>query len=153
MIHYYYGYGKGKTCSAVGAAMRAYGAGMSVLFVQFFKNDQSSELSALPFEVYPSPHNLGFNPGDEYKVWVDGALDYIKNSSADVVVLDESSDLIPKFLTVDGMKKLLSSDREYIITGHNKVSELYDLADYATFFQKEKHPYDKGVAARHGIEY
>ena len=43
MIHYYYGYGKGKTCSAVGAAMRAYGAGMSVLFVQFFKNDQKTE--------------------------------------------------------------------------------------------------------------
>ena len=153
MIHYYYGYGKGKTCSAVGAAMRAYGAGMTVLFVQFFKNDQSSELSALPFEVYSSLHNLGFNPGEEYQPWVDEAIEYIKKSSAEVVVLDEFSDLIPKFLSANDMTQLLSGNKEYIITGHNKVSELYDLADYATFFQKEKHPYDKGVTARRGIEY
>lgn len=153
MIHYYYGYGKGKTCSAVGASMRAHGAGMSVLLVQFFKNDSSSELSVLPFEVYPSPHNLGFNPGDEYQSWVDEAVKYIKKSTADVVVLDEFSDLIPKFLSVDDMKTLLSNDREYIVTGHNKVDELCELADYVTFFQKEKHPYDSGVSARRGIEY
>ena len=70
-----------------------------------------------------------------------------------MIVLDEFSDLIPKFLSVDDMKKLLSTDREYIITGHNKVDELCELADYVTFFQKEKHPYDSGVSARRGIEY
>lgn len=107
----------------------------------------------MPFEVYPSPHNLGFNPGDEYQSWVDEAVEYIKKSTADVVVLDEFSDLIPKFLSVDDMKTLLSNDREYIITGHNKVDELCELADYVTFFQKEKHPYDSGVSARRGIEY
>lgn len=153
MIHYYYGYGKGKTCSAVGAAMRAYGSGMRVLLVQFFKNDGSSELSALPFEVYPSPHNLGFNPGEEYMAWVESALLYVKNSTADVVVLDEFSDLVPKFLSTNDIKTVLSGDREYIVTGHNKVAELYDIADYAIFFQKEKHPYDRGVAARRGIEF
>ena len=109
MIHYYYGFGKGKTSSAVGAGMRAFGAGMSVLFVQFFKDNKSSERSVLPFEVYPCPDSLPFNVGEEYK--------------------------------------------EYIITGHNYLNELGDIADYVTRFEKIKHPYDSGVPARKGIEF
>ena len=37
MIHLYHGDGKGKTTAAVGLATRASGAGMRVLFAQFFK--------------------------------------------------------------------------------------------------------------------
>ena len=55
MIQIYYGYGKGKTTAAIGAGMRAKGAGMSVLLVQFFKNNKSSELSVLPFDIFKAP--------------------------------------------------------------------------------------------------
>lgn len=41
MIHYYYGYGKGKTTGALGLGMRAHGAGMSILLVQFLKDSVS----------------------------------------------------------------------------------------------------------------
>lgn len=92
MIHYYYGFGKGKTSSAVGAGMRAYGAGMSVLFVQFFKDNKSSERSALPFEVYPCPESLPFNVGEEYKAFVKKAVEYIKTADSDVIILDEFAD-------------------------------------------------------------
>ena len=101
MIQIYYGYGKGKTTAAIGAGMRAKGAGMSVLLVQFFKNNKSSELSVLPFDIFKAPDELPFNPGDDYKVWVDSAIDYIKHSDADVVILDEFVDLIPKFLSAE----------------------------------------------------
>ncbi|WP_081849916.1 cob(I)yrinic acid a,c-diamide adenosyltransferase [Ruminococcus sp. HUN007] len=37
MIHYYYGDGKGKTSSAVGALIRAAGSGMKCAMVQFFQ--------------------------------------------------------------------------------------------------------------------
>lgn len=153
MIHYYYGFGKGKTSSAVGAGMRAYGAGMSVLFVQFFKDDKSSERSVLPFEVYPCPESLPFNVGEEYKTFVDKAVEYIKTVNCDVIILDEFSDLIPRFLSVDEMKSIFSFDKEYIITGHSYLSVLGDIADYVTRFEKIKHPYDSGVPARKGIEF
>lgn len=153
MIHYYYGFGKGKTSSAVGAGMRAYGAGMSVLFVQFFKNDKSSERSVLPFEVYPCPESLPFNVGEEYKAFVDKAVEYIKTVNCDVIILDEFADLIPRFLSADEMKSIFSFDKEYIITGHNYLNELGDIADYVTRFEKIKHPYDSGVPARKGIEF
>lgn len=153
MIHYYYGFGKGKTSSAVGAGMRAYGAGMSVLFVQFFKDNKSSERSVLPFEVYPCPESLPFNVGGEYKSFVKKAVEYIKTADSDVIILDEFADLIPRFLSVDEMKSIFSSDKEYIITGHNYLNELGDIADYVTRFEKIKHPYDSGVPARKGIEF
>lgn len=44
MIQIYFGYGKGKTTSALGQGMRAKGAGKNVLLVQFLKNNKSSEL-------------------------------------------------------------------------------------------------------------
>lgn len=153
MIHYYYGFGKGKTSSAVGAGMRAYGAGMSVLFVQFFKDDKSSERSVLPFEIYPCPESLPFNVGEEYKAFVEKTVEYIKTVNCDVIILDEFADLIPRFLSVDEMKSIFSFDKEYIITGHNYLNELGDIADYVTRFEKIKHPYDSGVPARKGIEF
>ena len=153
MIHYYYGFGKGKTSSAVGAGMRAYGAGMSVLFVQFFKNDKSSERSVLPFEIYPCPESLPFNVGEEYKAFVEKAVEHIKTVNCDVIILDEFADLIPRFLSADEMKSIFSFDKEYIITGHNYLSVLGDIADYVTRFEKIKHPYDSGVPARKGIEF
>lgn len=154
MIHIYYGFGKGKTCSAVGAGIRAHGAGMKVLMVQFFKDNSSNELHSIPFEVVEAPSKLPFHPSaDMYLPWVNSAINYVKNSSADVIILDEFIDLIPNFISLDDAKELLNNDKEYILTGHSRIDELVEIADYVTNFQKEKHPYDNGVNARRGIEY
>lgn len=154
MIHYYYGFGKGKTTSALGAGIRAYGAGLKVLLVQFLKDNKSSELKVLPFEVYSAPEYLGFNPKkEEYMPWIDGAIEHIKSSDADVVLLDEFADLYPNYLKKEDIISVLEDNKEYIVTGHNKVDFLCDMADYVTLFSKEKHPYDKGVKARYGIEF
>lgn len=155
MIHYYYGFGKGKTSSALGAGLRAKGNGMSVLLVQFFKDNKSGELSSVPFDVFPAPEKIPFNVGvDEYLPWVMKALEYIKNCNYEVVILDEFADLIPKFISFDEAKSVIGdSSKEYIITGHYFNDDLCEIADYLTRFEKEKHPYDKGVKARKGIEY
>ena len=155
MIHYYYGFGKGKTSSALGAGLRARGNGMSVLLVRFFKDNKSSELASAPFDIYPAPEKIPFNVSvEEYMPWVKNALDYISKCESDVIILDEFADLIPKFISFDEAKSVLAdSSREYIITGHYHNEALYELADYVTRFEKEKHPYDNGVQARKGIEY
>lgn len=155
MIQMYYGFGKGKTTAALGLGMRAHGAGKSVLLVRFLKDSRSSELSTLPYEIYPSPEKLSFNPGKEYQPWVDGALEYVKNSNADVILLDEFIDIVGSFIgekdAVDFLKAL--GDKEIVITGHKRPEALFEASDYVTLVHKEKHPFDKGIKARRGIEY
>ena len=153
MIHIYYGYGKGKTSSAIGAGMRAKGAGKSVFLVQFLKDNKSSELSVLPFDVFSAPESLPFNPDKSYQPWVDSALNAVENCKNDVIILDEFLDVIPDFVSVQKALELIDTGREIIITGHKEVKELFEKADYLTFMDKIKHPYDKGVKARKGFEY
>ena len=142
MIQIYYGFGKGKTTAAIGQGMRAKGAGNTVTLVQFFKDNKSSELSVLPFDIFNAPDTLPFNPGKEYQAWVDSAIDYIISSKSDMIILDEFLDVID-----------MLNGREIVITGHKKVERLFEKADYITFMDKIKHPYDMGVKARKGIEY
>lgn len=47
MIHIYHGNGKGKTTAAIGAAVRAAGAGVPVIFSQFLKDGFSGEVGVL----------------------------------------------------------------------------------------------------------
>ncbi len=153
MIHIYYGCGKGKTTAALGAGMRAFGAGMSVALVQLLKDNKSSEISAVPFKVFNAPDCVKFNPGEEYMPCVKNACEFIKNVDADVIILDEFLDAIPDYISEETALDLLNRNAEYIITGHKRVDSIFSRADYITFMKKEKHPYDKGVCARLGIEY
>lgn len=73
---------QGKTTAAIGQGMRAKGAGNTVTLVQFLKDNKSSELSVLPFDIFNAPDTLPFNPGKEYQAWVDSAIDYIISSKA-----------------------------------------------------------------------
>ena len=139
MIQIYFGYGKGKTTSALGQGMRA----------------KSSELAVLPFDIFKSPENLPFNPGKEYQAWVDSALSYIKNSTCDIIILDEFLDVIDTFVSLNDSLDILNclKDKEVIITGHKKIDKFFEKADYITHMEKVKHPYDLGIGARKGIEY
>ena len=141
MIQIYYGFGKGKTTAAIGQGMRAKGAGNTVTLVQFLKDNKSSELPVLPFDIFNAPDALPFNPSKEYQAWVDSAIDYIISSKSNMIILDEF-----------GILDMLNG-REIVITGHKKVEKLFEKADYITFMDKIKHPYDMGVKARKGIEY
>ena len=154
MIQIYYGFGKGKTTAALGLGMRAVGAGKSVALVQFFKDNKSSELKSVPFEIYPSPDKLPFNPGKEYSEWICKAAEFIKSSDDDVIILDEFLDVIPDFISAETALELINKpNSEIIITGHKEVKELFEKADYITHMKKIKHPFDKGIKARKGIEY
>ena len=39
------------------------------------------------------------------------------------------------------------------MTGRDPAAELLELADYVSEIRKVKHPFDRGIAARKGIEY
>ena len=39
------------------------------------------------------------------------------------------------------------------MTGRGPAPWLLEAADYVTHMVKEKHPYDRGISARRGVEY
>ena len=169
MIHLYCGDGKGKTTAAVGLAVRAAGSGMRVLFVQFFKSGNSSEVDVLASvkgieTCHPTLHYGRFKTlNDGQKSEICGHYNELlteiigRAEMYDLIVLDESvsaygygmleNNTLLEFLRREGGR------REIVLTGRNPLPELVELADYVTEMKKVKHPFDGGIAARKGIEY
>ncbi len=160
MIHIYYGGGKGKTTAALGLSLRACGAGKRVAFYSFLKDNSSSErLAECGIGFYKNPDSVPFlyqmtaAEKARYAAWAREAVNSAFTCTADVVVLDEFLD-ITGLLGEDFVRALsFDGDTEYVITGHCKNDFLFDRADYITHMVSERHPYDSGAPARHGIEY
>lgn len=160
MIHIYYGDGKGKTSAALGLALRACGAGKTVAFYSFLKDNSSSErLAKCDIRFYRNPDKVPFlfnmtqQEKSEYTEWSKRAAYSAFSNDADVIILDEFLDVLPLLgeSFVDNLS--FSPQKEYVITGHSKCASLWDKADYITFMRKERHPYDSGTHARRGIEF
>ena len=66
-----------------------------------------------------------------------------------VVLEEESSNMGGNPLPEGG----LPENCEVVLTGRKAPKELLDRADYITEFRAERHPFEKGVQAREGIEY
>ncbi|MFG6382839.1 MAG: cob(I)yrinic acid a,c-diamide adenosyltransferase [Lachnospiraceae bacterium] len=79
------------------------------------------------------------------------------NSPNILLVLDEilvayHQELVNRQELIDFLKEK-PANVEVVLTGREPMSELLNLADYITYMKKCKHPYDKGVNARRGIEW
>ena len=78
------------------------------------------------------------------------------SGSCDLLVLDEIMAAINSgMVETEQVKQLLCSkpeELEVVLTGRNPPQELIELADYVSQIQKVKHPFDRGIAARDGIE-
>lgn len=167
MVHLYYGYGKGKTSAAIGFALRAAGAGMRGLCFQFLKGNNSSERKLLDklTDVISGRDNekFIFQMNDEEKSeaakYYSDIFDNIigKCKDYDFVILDEITDAVETgFISGEKLFDFINEYKgstEIIITGHNPAEELIESCDYVTEMKKIKHPYDKGIRARRGIEY
>lgn len=168
-VHLYYGDGKGKTTAAMGLAIRAAGAGKSVLIYQFLKNNDSSErkiLSMTPnITCIKGPERVKFTSRmtEEEKQRQlkqnDSVLCEILKQSKDydVLILDEALYAIDLHqLTEEPLIAYLknrSQSQEVILTGRNPSQKMIEIADYCSYIQKQKHPFDVGVKSRIGIEH
>ena len=169
LIHIYCGDGKGKTTAALGLALRAAGSGKSVLLLQFFKDGKSSEFAALDhvpgIEVVPQTRTFGFSwtlSGEEKKEareYYSGLLENAFRRAAEVglLVLDEAMSACTTGMIDEARLLELLREKpeglEVVLTGRNPSKALVSAADYVTEMKKIKHPYERGVAARKGIEY
>ena len=169
MIHVYTGDGKGKTTAAVGLAVRAAGSGRKVVFAQFIKSMPSAELEPLEklgVTVIRSRTRFGFTfqmdtatkelCGKEQRRILDDAAAAVRREGAALLVLDEVLDALgAAMLEEDILRDLirtLNLDCELVLTGRPVPDWLADAADYHSHIKKIKHPFDRGVKARDGIE-
>ena len=171
MIHIYYGDGKGKTTAAAGLALRAAGSRMKVMFVQFLKTEVSGERNVLRelenVTVTSCPLELKFTVDmtDAEKQQTAVLFRGIFERSAaaalseryDVIVLDEVFDIINEGMLSEAevLEFITNAPHsiEIVMTGHNPSQRFVDEADYVTEMKKIKHPYDRGLNGRIGIEF
>jgi cob(I)alamin adenosyltransferase len=167
--------GKGKTTAAFGLALRAAGCGNKVLIFQFLKpptlelgERMAIERSGLPIRVQSleAQWHLFRSLRNEQDVAAAGAAvrealarltELAVQRAYDVLILDEIVFCLALGLSqFEDIKRLIEQRNagvELILTGRGATAELIELADLVTEMKKIKHPYDKGVGARRGIDY
>ncbi|TSC63586.1 MAG: cob(I)alamin adenosyltransferase [Parcubacteria group bacterium Gr01-1014_106] len=173
MLLVFTGSGKGKTTAALGQALRAVGEGKRVLMVQFIKGpwksgeDEAAKLLAPQFKLVKMGRGfvgiLGDNlPREEHESAAREALTYaraeIDSKNWDIVILDEVNNAVElKLISAAQVFELMDLAKEkiehLILTGRDAPQEFIDHADLVTEMREIKHPYDKGVKARRGVEY
>lgn len=169
------GAGKGKTTAAMGQAVRAVGAGMKVLMIQFIKGNwkvaEIEGLKSLPnFELRRL--GLGFTiperrigPLSEHQAAIEAAWEQtvtaVMSDQWDLIILDEINNVIsdPNLNGVVSTADLLKLLQErptrlhMVLTGRGAPEELIAVADTVTEMVLLKHAYNQGIKARRGIEF
>ncbi len=169
MVHIYCGEGKGKTTAAIGMAVRFAGTG-TVLFCQFLKGEAAGEraiLKKVPGITVPEvPEKVPFFKTlkeTEKKEWIryyrqqwKHYQELMERETYGLVILDEilpaiGHGIFSKEEILAFMKK--NHHSELILTGRYAPESFLNAADYVSVIQKKKHPFDKGIRARRGVEY
>ena len=167
LLHIYCGDGKGKTTASLGLAIRAAGAGMKVCFVQFAKGGETSEHDSLKLipniTVVRCDRKYGFynemTDSDKKEITLNHnkLIDLAFKSDTDMIILDEFNFVYEYGLIDKNTAKQLilngKANKEIILTGRNPAEVFISAADYISEIKAVKHPYDKGITARKGIEY
>ncbi|MEM0097070.1 MAG: cob(I)yrinic acid a,c-diamide adenosyltransferase [Conexivisphaerales archaeon] len=182
LVEIYTGNGKGKTTAAVGLAVRASGWGLKVAIVHFMKVGGYGESRILKRQSNITEKFYGMNyfittnksithpsvvlyeagkPPAEYVAKVMRGLKWayraLLSGRFDIIVLDELLTAVNMGLIEENDVLKMIRERPYnvelIITGRYATQAMIDEADLVTEMRKIKHPYDRGVQARKGIEF
>lgn len=170
LTHIYTGSGKGKTTAAVGLGVRCAGNGGKVLFSQFLKDNKSSELNILKeienihLELCTESFGFYFRMSEDtkkkaketYQNYLARIIECVKAGEFQMLIMDEmiatyNYELIDRQILLEFLKNK-PEQLEVVLTGRDPAEELVELADYISEIVKIKHPYDKGIPARIGIE-
>lgn len=166
-IQVYTGNGKGETTAALGLALRAAGAGLTVLVAQFLKQGECSEIAALKafgdrmtVRQYGCGRFVRGMPSKEEKDSAGHGLNeirqYVQNGSYDMIIVEEgnvavSCGLIRESDLLDLME-MKPEGMELVITGRGATERVIQKADLVTEIKDVKHYFKKGVTAQKGIE-
>ncbi|HEY56732.1 MAG TPA: cob(I)yrinic acid a,c-diamide adenosyltransferase [Dehalococcoidia bacterium] len=169
LVQVFTGDGKGKTTAALGAVMRALGQGLRVYVVFFMKGDYpygerrilaqlpDVDLASFGSLDFVDPANVRPQDREQARQALAAAREAIFSDNYDVAVLDEINVAVAfGLIPLDEVMALIRDKPpgvELILTGRKAHPELVRVADLVTECLKIKHPYDRGIGSRRGIEY
>ncbi len=162
------GDGKGKSTAAFGTAMRAVARGWKVAVVQFLKSGEWSvgeekvarqvgiDWWALGDGFTWDSDDIDQSRAIAAEAWRQ-AREVIESGEYQLVVLDEVTyPVIWGWIPLDEVLAVIEDRPEtvnLILTGRDAPAEIVEVADTVTEMTKVKHAFDRGVAARRGIDY
>ena len=175
LVHVFFN-GKGKTTASLGLALRALGRGLKVHLVQFLKGgiegnkdfEEYGELKALKKFGNFSVKRFGLKkwvvgkPDAEHLEQASKALEFtlesVSTGKFDLVVVDEILYAIQLgLISEEDVLRVIEAkaeNTELALTGsHKPLEKVFARADYVTEIKKVKHPFDKGIIARKGVEF
>lgn len=167
LIHIYTGTGKGKTTAALGLAVRSSGRGNKVLWTSFLKDYDSGEfLIDELFDIYRGEPvtKFIFSMTDEEKLATKAEhearlrsiFDKAAHENYDMIVMDEALGALAMGMIEEPCLLELLRNKpcslEVVLTGRDPSPALVDICDYLSDITAVKHPYEKGVPARIGVE-
>ena len=171
LVHIYTGDGKGKTTAGAGLALRALGHQFKICYAYFHKRPEKygyteiNNLEKLGAEIIGIAKGHPFCDADIVpekhaelaKKQFQELVDYVQKSNLDLLIIDEvivsvRDGFLPEELLLDFIKNK-PEGLELVLTGRGATESLIELADYVSEIKKVKHPYDKKITAREGIEY
>jgi len=171
LIQVYTGPGKGKSTAAIGQAARAAGHGFKVGFISFFKDPEAfgygefKSLEKLGVKTFlfarKHPHFYKeLNPDDvcqECSRGLEFIRELFRDPSWDMLVLDEINIAVRDgFLQEEDILALLQAKPErleLVLTGRGVTDRIMEKADLVSEVKEVKHPYNRGIKSRKGIEY
>ena len=169
MVYLYTGEGEGKTTNAFGLALRAVGHGYRVVIVQFLKGRK-----------YIGEYKVKDRLAPEYEIRQFGReefIDFMKPEPLDYELANKGMEFAkealktkPRLLILDEINlaarfgivktgevlKLLEEIPEettVVLTGRRAPPELVDRADLVTEMKFVKHPFERKIDGRKGVEY
>lgn len=163
------GPGKGKTTAALGVALRAIGHHHAVKMIQFMKGDPfygeilvRDRLPELEIEQFgldrfvdpksPEPEQIA-----RAQAGFEAARGAVMSGDYHVVILDEVNVAMAFGLVDTGAVVDLLRNKpghvEVILTGRDAPEAIVEAADYVNVVTDVKHPYQKNIPARVGIEF
>ena len=168
----YTGKGKGKTTAALGLALRATGYDKKICMIQFIKGSwhygemDSTKRLEPGFEMVAV--GKGFvgiiddkSPKEDHEKVAKEAIkisnEKIQSGKYDIVILDEINYAVNlNLISVDDVLKLVKAkpdDIDLVLTGNYAKEEVIEVADLVTEMKEIKHPFQKGIKAKKGIDF
>lgn len=171
LVILYTGEGKGKTTAALGLILRAVGYKKKCLMVQFSKHWFTGELTGTKklsplvkiiqggkgfVDILGSKTTLSVHKKAASQTY-DLLYKEVVSGNWDIVVADEIVGAVSsKVLPTNKAVKLITdkpASVDLVLTGHHAPQKLIEMADLVTEMKEIKHPFQKGILAKKGVDF